>query len=275
MPELFDVACHFDDIDITDGYTGAALFAGQFSSFEESSPDGSTSKKRTLSVKPDVVIPTRRVISFLTETWIVGDGNVDGIFNTAIRRAFWMKKSSGIAQRVTPAQLLAGTTGYDLHISRDYLKDTVNGVSDTEYDPFWDIYVALGEVVSKGYFLKLAGSVYRVRGVHDEQSGFTLAQCDQLDSTALVTATLTTGTFDPITDTKTSSSTTLPGAMLEPSKFYRYNTKLDPKYNSGDMSLLLSTKVNVGNVLSISGMRWRVMAVQTELDAFAHHIQAL
>lgn len=275
MPELFDVACHFDDIAITDAYTGATLFDGQFSSFEESSPDGSTSKKRTLSVRPDVVMPARKAISFLTEIWIVGDGNVDGIFNTAIRKAYWMKKSSGVAQRVTPGQLLAGTAGYDLHVSRNYLKDTVNGVSDTEYDPFWDVYIALGEVMSKGHFLKLGGSVYRVRGVHDEQSGFTLAQCDQLDSTALVTVTLTTGVFDPITDTKVSSSVSLQGALLEPSKFYRYNTLLDPKYNSGDMSLLLGSKVSVGNVLSISGMRWRVMSVQAELDAFAHHIQAL
>ena len=92
MPSLFDVASHFDDVACVDSYTGAALFNAQFSSFIESSPDGSTTQKRTLSLAPTLTIPARRCISFQGEHWIVGDGNVDMIYNTPTRRAYWMKK---------------------------------------------------------------------------------------------------------------------------------------------------------------------------------------
>ena len=71
MPSLFDVAGHFDDVACVDSYTGAALFNAQFSSFIESSPDGSTTQKRTLSLAPTLTIPARRCISFRASTGLL------------------------------------------------------------------------------------------------------------------------------------------------------------------------------------------------------------
>lgn len=274
MPELFDVACHFDDISISDAYTGTHAFKGQFSSFEESSPDGTTSKKRTLSVKPGTAIPARRTISFLSEVWIVGDGNVDGIYDRAIRTAYWMKKSTGLVTRKTPAQLCNNLAGVQFHASRNYLKDTVNGVSDTEYDPFWDVFTALNEGTAKGHFLLQDSKLVRVRGCHDEASGFTLAQCDELDAGALVSVSITTGnTYNPITDTYSGTSSTVTGVLMEASKFYRYATKADEKYNSGDMTLILAVSQPAGTLITIGGVTWRVQNVQAELDGYALHIR--
>lgn len=274
MPDLFAVACHFDDISVTDAYTGAAAFQGQFSSFNESAPDGTVAKKRTLSVRPGTAIPARRVIGFLGETWIVGDGNVDGIYDAAIRQAHWMKKVTTSAELLTPAQVCAGTTGYVLYVSKDYLKDTVNGVTDTEYDPFWDIYAGMTEAAPKGSYLKIGATLFRVRGSHTESSGFLLVQCDEIDSNNIVTLTVQTGSaFDPITDTFTGGSATVTGIRLEPSKFYRYATQADPRYNSGDVSCLVGSTLSIGTTVTISGLRYRVMAVQPELDAFNLHLR--
>ena len=274
MPDLFAVACHFDDISVADAYTSVAAFYGQFSSFDESAPDGTTVKKRTLSVRPGTTIPTRRTIAFLGETWIVGEGNVDGIYNTAIRQAYWMKKVSSGAELLTPGQVCAGTTGYALYVSKDYLKDTVNGVTDTEYDPFWNIYASKSEAVSKGSYLKIGATLFRVRGAHQESSGFLLLQCDEIDSNNIVSLTVQTGSaFDPITDTFTGTSATVTGIRLEPSKFYRYATQADPRYNSGDVSCLVGSTLSIGTTVTISGLRYRVMAVQPELDAFNLHLR--
>lgn len=275
MPEIYDVACHFDDIDIADAYTGTSAFFGQFSSFEESSPDGSVTKKRTLSVRPGTVIPTRRAISFFDEVWLVGDGNTDGIYNRQTRKAYWMKKSVGILELLTPAQLLNATAGVTMHAGVEYLKDTVNGVTDTNYDPFWDVYTAPNEPTQVGMFFKRGSSTYRARGVHQESGGFRLAQCDEVDSDNIATATLpTAGVYDPITDTMTSGSTTALMVLLEPSKFYRYATKTDEKYNSGDLFAVTLTNVPAGNLVNAKGRDWRVMNSQPELDAWVLHLRA-
>ena len=273
MPELFDVANHFDDISVNDAYAATFAFKGQFSSFEESSPDGSIAKKRTLSVKPGTVIPARRAISFFDETWIVGDGNTDGIFNRSIRTAYWMKKSVGLLELLTPSQLLTSAVGLQLHAAVEYLKDTVNAVSDTEYDPFWDVFVAINEPIVAGKFIRRGTDLYRIRGFHRESGGFILAQCDQLDMQSTPVAFQAASSYDPITDRYTGTVITLPAVTLEPSKFYRYHTQTDPKFNAGDQTLVTTQSIEIGTEVLFDSVMWRVLGHQQEHDAWAHHIR--
>lgn len=274
MPEMQDVASHFDDITVTDSYTGAFAFKGQFSSFDESSPDGSVARKRTLSLRPGTVIPARRAIQFMSENWIVGDGNTDGFQDSAIRKAYWMKKSSGLVSIVSPLEQLTGVSTLAMHAAVEYLKDTVNGVTDAEYDPFWNVYVSQSETVTVGKFVKHGALLYRIRGLHYETSGFNLAQCDQLDQENIVTATVqSASTYDPITDTVTATSTTVSAILLEPSKFYRYRNLSDSKFNSGDLTALVASAPAIGTNITVGSTAWRVLEVQAELDAWALHIR--
>lgn len=274
MPSLFDVASHFDDVACVDSYTGAALFNAQFSSFIESSPDGSTTQKRTLSLAPALSIPTRRCISYQGETWIVGSGNVDMIYNTPTRRAYWMKKSYGLFTRFTPLQTLNGSAGTASHACLNYLKDTVNGVSDSQYDSQWEIFVAQNETVNKGDYLKQGSTYYRVRVSYVDGSGFLLAVCDQLDSNCFVTVTKTsTGAYNPVTDTYTSSATSVSALIMEPYKLYSYFTEADPRFTAGDKTLLTAAALVVGATVTINSESWKVQSCYAETDAFASHIR--
>lgn len=268
MPEMVDVASHFDDIPAVDAYSSVYAFDAQFSSFQESAPDGTTAKKRTMSVRPSVTIPTRRVITFMGETWIIGDGNVDGFQATQVRQAYWMKKSSGLATKLTPGQLVSSSAGYDLYANQEYFKDTVNSITDSEYDPFWLINIASTETASKGHYIRIGNTLSRVRSFHLETAGFNVLQCDQLDSSNLVTASITSGTYDPVTDTNTVTAANLAGVLLEPSKFYRLATQADPKYNAGDMNFVTSSNLAVGTTLIINSVTYRAIAKQAELDAW-------
>jgi len=274
MPSIFDVASHFDDVICTDAYSGATLFAGQFSSFIESSPDGSTTQKRTLSLAPNISLPARRTISYQGETWIVGDGNTDLIYNTPTRKAYWMKKSFGLFTRLTPLEALNLAVGTSFHASLKYLKDTVNGVSDNAYDPQWSVALAQGETANKGDFIKQGSTYYRVRVSYVDGSGFLLAVCDQLDAGSFVSVSLTsTGGYDPITDTYTATSTTVNALMMEPYKLYTYFTEADPRFTAGDKSLLTAAALAVGSTLTIASEPWKVQSSYPELDAWASHIR--
>ena len=95
MPSIFDVAVHFNDIVLTDAYGGPGTWYGQLASFIGASPDGSTTTKKVLSLAPGTGLPTRKCIAALSEQWIVGMNNVDGIYGTPIRVSYWMKKVNG------------------------------------------------------------------------------------------------------------------------------------------------------------------------------------
>ena len=99
-----DVSRVFDSIGMHDGYTGRLLFYGQPASFETSNPEGSVSKRRVLSLAPDITIPARRCLRFLSERWIVGDGSADGLFDTALRTSFWVKKVTDEFTYRTPGE---------------------------------------------------------------------------------------------------------------------------------------------------------------------------
>lgn len=275
MPELFDVALHFDDIDIADAYTGTFAFRGQISSFNQSSRDGSVEAKRSISVAPNIVLPTRHVLSFLGETWLVGTGNVDGVYNRAIRKSYWTKKVEPqvLTSHFTPAELLSGSAGSSLYANKVYLKDTVNGVTDADYDAFWNVFTAAAEPVIKGHYFVFGSTVLRVRGNHLETNGFNLAECDELDASPLITVTIQASTsYNAITDTYGSNATVVPAIYMDAYKLYRYTTQADQKVNAGDVTLIVASPLPVGSTVIAKGVTYKVAGVQAEADAYNLHL---
>lgn len=277
MPSIYDVANHYDDIAVTDGYSGAALFNAQFSSFMEASPDGSTSQRRTLSMAPGLSIPSRGVISALNERWIVGTGNVDGIYGQAIRQSFWMKKTTGLYGVMLPGVAALGGAGTSAYGHKIYLKDTVNGVSDSEYDPFYNFYFHPSEATAKGSILKSGSTYYYVRSTNLGISGLVEAGSDELDTGAYQTVTFSsTGAYDPVTDAYAAGATVTSGLLMDRYMLYQQKTEADLKSMSGDMSLLVSTSVItpvVGKLVILSSRSWKILAVTAEQDAWLLHIR--
>lgn len=277
MPEFADVAKHFDDITAYDGYTGLAVFKGQFNTHDETSIYGSTERKRSMSVAPGTVIPARRVVQVFDERYIIGDGNTDGIFDRATRKAYWLKRSDTLAVVRTPLQYLTSAAGTQMYANMSYLKDTVNGVTDAEYDTFWEVYVADSESVPRGSIISVAGNVLRVRTSHRELSGFRLAQADQLDEVNTVSMTVPTGgqVYDPVTDTYSGGTATVTAIILDAYKLYKYAMKYDEKVNSGDLTAIVAVTVPVGITVSFNSKSFRVASAQPEADAFSLHLVRL
>lgn len=285
MPEFADVAAHFDDTDTADAYTGAYVLTAQYTTFNEASLDGSITKKRTMSLSPEMAarIPDRRALEFGGEKWIVGDGNVDTFQNQVVRCNFWMKKVTNEGQLCTPLQLMQSTpigpgqpwevTGRLVYANLEFRKDTVNNLSDSQYDPFWDIYTANIEGLVAGMFYYSGGTVYRVRTHHIELNGLMQSGSDQVDPLALVVVTVNTGTIDPVTELPTSTPISQVGILLDYYMVYEYLTEADIKMVSGDKALYLPEAVPVGNTVTVSGEQWRVVSYQKAVDAWVHHIR--
>ena len=274
MPKLSNISCHFDDIKISDGYTGVSLFKAQLSTFNEAAKEGSTNKKRTMSVRPGTVIPPRRLIGYFDESWIVGDRNTDGLQGVALRQTYWITKMIDMAIRLTPAQVALNIQGFTFATSKVYLKDTVNFVSDSEYDPQWDFTISASESVAKGEFLSAAGKLFRVRSSHTTEAGFITANCDELDGSPRVAVTIrVAGEFNPITETRGGAVVNTFGILFDPSKLFRFMSQADPRNLSGDMTLVLAQNVPVGSLVTVLGVNWKVLTCSPELDGWSLHIR--
>lgn len=270
--DLKKLSRHFDDVPISDAYTGASLFLGQVSSFIDSQVDGTISTRRVLSLDPAYTMPTHRCISYLNEKWLVGDGITDGAQGQSVRTSYAMKKVNERYTLASPGQAALGQGGLNIYAQKNYLKSDVNGPTDAEYDPFWHIYIAQTEQASKGFYLvSSSGEYYKVRARHDLLEGFRVLESDQLDDDCAVTVSFQGSTYDPITETISGAVVTTTGILVDAYMSYAYKTQADHKYASGDNILVvakLAVTPSVGQLLTIEDSSYKIFSVIEDLDSW-------
>jgi hypothetical protein len=270
--DLRKLSRRFDDIPISDAYTGAALYLGQVSSFIDSQVDGTIATRRVLSLDPDHVIPTHRCINYLNEKWLVGDGITDGLQGQALRTSYAMKKVLERYTLASPGQAALGLGGLNIYGQRQYLKSTVNGPTDAEYNPFWHIYISQSVEAHKGYYMVSAeGEYFKVRSKYSLMEGFQVLESDQINEGWFTAAVFQGNTYDPITETTTGDLIPTTGILVDAYMSYSYQTQAEKKYVSGD-NILIIAKIavtpKVGQSLTINSRLYKVFTVSEDLDSW-------
>lgn len=267
--DLNDAATYFDDDPVLDGYTGAFLWYGQSSSFNASKSDGSTFRRRDLSVAPGITLPARQVLSIFGERWVAGYGTPDGFAGEPIRTSFNLKHVTDSLAILTPAQALAAAAGTSVWVHKLYLREEVNAQTESDYTPQWNIFLSPGETVTKGTFFRDAnGVLFRTREEYTSIEGLRVALADQLDD-GVLSATFGSGTFDPVLDKFTGAGTTVAAIMLNIMQLYKLRERSDGTVQPGDIAVLVPTSANVkaGMRFTLAGRAWTVRTAQAELDA--------
>lgn len=271
--KLKNAARYFDNDTVTDGYTGAVLFKAQFSSFDGASPDGSFNRRRTVSVAPGILPAARRVVIVQGTRWIMGELVTDTFKDQPIRQTSAAKEVTDLFALLTPAQAALKSPGTTLYGHKQYLKDTVNSVTDSNYDPQYEVFFAITESLKAGYFLKSANQYLHIRSLQFANEGFWVAVSDELAmapaSDAEVTATFA-GAYNPITETAAAGITTT-GVMLDMYKLYNFNTEADPRNQAGDMSLIVAKSAvtpSDNQIITIGGVKWRNIKFTSYHDAW-------
>ncbi len=274
-----DVARHFDRESAYDGYTGAFVFKCQYSSFDDSAGDGSTNRRRGMSVAPNTPIPARRCIDLASQKWLVGQPTDDSFLDKVTRQNYNLKKVTDSVAVLTPAQACLASAGVDVHVQKYYFKDTVNALTDSDYNTFWNIFFAANESVSKGAFLRdTAGLIYRVRQKYAVAEGFTVAQSDELDTDARQTGVVfDTGVYNPLTDTTSAGTVFASVLQFEVPKFYRFRQQQESVVMPGDRMVFVAPSQlaapKIGGQFTMQALRWRIVALQLEKDAWALHVR--
>lgn len=271
--KLKNAARYFDTDTVTDGYTGAVLFKAQFSSYEGAAPDGSFQRRRVVSVAPGILPPTRRVVAVQGMRWIMGELVTDAFKDQAIRQTCAAKEATDLLSLLTPAQAALKSVGTSIYGHKQHLKDTVNSVTDSNYDPQYEVFFGITESLKAGYFLKSAKQYLHIRSLLYTNEGYWVAVSDELATNpatdAEVTATFA-GAYNPVTETHAAGVTTT-GIMLDMYKLYNFNTEADPRNQAGDMSLIVAkTAVTPADnqIITIGSVKWRNVKFTSYHDAW-------
>lgn len=272
---LKTAASYFDDTEVYDAYTGRYLWRCQFSSFNDANAVGSTSTRRILSIAPGLDLPPRRAVKVFDDVWLVGDGNPDSWRGSAIRQSFNMKKATALASLLTPAEACLSAAGTPAYTQAIYFKDTVNSLNNADYDPFWNYFFAPGEPISKGGFIRDGSRLLRIRSSYLPLEDLRIAQSDEMGSGPLA-AVFQTGAYVPATDSFTAGTVSTFVLMFDMPKAYSYVTEATDKATSGDMSALVPKSALTpvpGKTVTISGVTWRVISLDSDNDCWLLHLR--
>ena len=271
--KLKSAARYFDNDTVTDGYTGALLFKAQFSSYEGAAPDGSFQRRRVVSVAPGIAPAPRRVVVVQGMRWIMGELVTDAFRDKPIRQTSAAKEATDLFTLLTPAQAALKSTGMPIYGHKQHLKDTVNSVTDSNYDPQYEVFFGITENLKAGYFLKSAQQYLHIRSLLYANEGYWVAVSDELATNpatdAEVTATFA-GAYDPVTETHAAGVTTT-GIMLDMYKLYNFNTEADPRNQAGDMSLIVAKSAvtpKADQLITIAGVNWKNIKFTPYFDAW-------
>lgn len=266
----------FDNVPAVDAYTTRRLWQCQMGSFESANPEGTTAKRRVLSTAPGLAMPARRVIVVLDETWIVGDSSVDGWNGKPIRMSYWAKRATDLFTYQNPGQAALGAGGTAAYASREFLKDTVDAITTANYNPQYDVYLAKNETPVRGGFLRSSTDLMRIRVVRDALAGFKHLSVDAIGLDAEFTATFTSATYSPVTDSRSVVSVAVPALLFSRVYEYENDTEADPKYLTGDKTLIVSqTSITptVGQEVTVDGKAWKTMQISPVYDAWELHLR--
>lgn len=267
-----------DKTEIRDAYApGPVLMRAQISSYIDNQQDGSISKRRVISFAPGSTLPSRRVITYLGETWLVGDVLQDAFKGRAVRVSAATKKATGLYTIRTPGQAALGAGGTAAYGQLIYLKDTVNTTNTSQYSPQFEIYFSSTETVVKGQVIVGGSNYYHVRSFYPLLDGFVCAVSDELGPDCRQAATLRLrGAYNASTDSYSETTVNTFGILIDFYKLYGYETAIAYKAEVGDMTLVIANSVGapkVGDSAVISGIVWNILGSTTDSDAYRLHIR--
>ena len=245
--KLANAAKYFDRVSMADAYTGTAMpYKVQFSTFEETDPDGSVARRRTMSMAPGLTLPARRVASLLGEIWLLGEPSADAVFDKVIRQTVPMRRVTNLAQALTPGQMVAASTGRAIYGRLEQVKNTVDTATSSDYFPFFTLTLAGAEFKNlnsdwaqvPGFFRIEDGTLFRCRTSYPAEDGMTVVEADLIDRYGLTQAQVTTGAYDPVTDTFAGTASTFQTLVMPTHQLYRRKAEAE-KFKPEDLTVLV------------------------------------
>lgn len=273
---LSKAACYANHTPCVEAYTGAGTLYGQWGLFDGSVRDGLTIQRAVLSLAPNAVMFPRRAFSVLGDVWIAGDCITDYYKGEAIRKGYVVHRPDELATFKTIPEFLSGAAGTQAYASKLWVKTGKEIESSSHAIDQMNIYAAVGEPLNPNTLAYIGNQWSFIHSNYVSAAGFLTATSSELDGVVAETATLTTRTYVPATDTYTTSTASVPALRIRWQEAFRYVSKSSETYERGDLQLMILKAAGTPatkDQVTLSDGAWRIMSVLDEGAYWSLHLR--
>jgi len=275
---LHQAAKYFDNSALIDAYLGGIAIYGQFDVYDDGRRDAITVKRRILSMAPDVVIPARRSVTSVDGmTWLLGKGSPDYFNGAAIRTKYIAQAADGLAQVRSFSEVLSSSAGLSAYASVNWDKDTKEIDVSSKLVGMYYLYFSASETISEKAIVGIGTDWFIVRSVYASDGGLHVAITDKLENPVVDAVTVTSQTYNPLTDSTANASVSTSGIRIRWQSQFEYLTVDTETYKRGDLHMVIlkssATPATGGQVVTSDGVKWRVVSVYSEGTCWSLHLR--
>ena len=271
--KLKNAAKYFDRTVFADAYSLSRTFKGQFDTFDDSKRDGLTIERRIISVAPEVAVPARRTVVADGLTWLFGDAAHDYFMGNPIRHKYVAHQATELVSVKTFFQALTNAHGLQAWASRVWIKAAKEVEASSDVTDVFDIYFSPTEEVPEGCLVFMGGRWHLVRSIYQSAGGFLVALADELPEPVVTPCTFNGRTYNPLTDSYTSTVSTVQAIRIRWQSHFRYPNMAADKYKPGDVSLVLPKTVTptTADKVTVGGAAYNILSVLDEVETWLVH----
>lgn len=272
-----DVASFFNNDPLYDAYTGDYLYDGQFATYNESQLGAAFNRRRTVELRPEYVLPPRRVVDNYGEKWVLSEPIIDGFMGQPVRQTMSARKVEGLFEVKTAAELVLGTPGsLSFYAYMRWTKGTVSPDTVKE-EPYHEFSFSLTEQEVGKRFLVLGDRVWSPRMEAVVAEGFKMIEADEIIESTNTGARVTVTEIEPIDPVTLErvEGATFPGLLLKRYNFFTKSDEAEPELYSGDMTLVTAkvSQPNPQGTVEINSVPWNILGKQDLGDGWALHVR--
>jgi len=257
-------AQHFNRMPCNDGYTGAFLYNGQIQLFDDSKRDSESSERRIIELAPELSPPARKVIEAHGVRYILGHSFDDSALGRVIRRKFVAHEATILSTLYTLQQFCENAAGTQVWSAKAWVKDAKEIDESSDMVGVNHIHLSTSETGAPTNIILFDGGYHIVRKATKGVSGTLVLTCDEIPVPAVETGTLKKGTYDPINETMTTTTTSVRTLRLRWQSLFEYRDAVAPTFAPEDMQAVIAKSVTtpvVGATLVLSDGEYQIDSI--------------
>ena len=272
--KLKNVAKYFDRTKAVDAYNPRASFKCQIEPLDMYRTEGTRIKIRNMSTAPGTRMPARKVIKVDDQPYLVSDMSQDHWEGEPLRDRYVIQGADDLVEIRSIAQVLADDAGVEAYASVDFSKYSSDERDSAEYHPQYHIFFG-NEVVPENSIIHTTDKTFLVKNSFRNPGGLLDALSNELDSPVIDSATFTSRTYNPITDSYTDASSTVRCLRIRWQDQFTYLSQASAKFERGDVQILLplSMTPKANDTVTLSDGAWRILSVVTHEGFRAAHVR--
>lgn len=268
---LGKAASYFNDSLCSDGYTGVPLFRGQLALYDDTKRDAEVAERRVLSLDPKVCLPERLVVQVAGTRFILGHGTPDQFRGRTIRVGYVAHEAPHEASIRTLGQVCTGAAGTKAWVATYRTKGLAFTEQSSEVPDQMHVHLARVEALAEDMLVSIGTQHLLVRSMNEGPAGTLVAVCDEMPPPVIEDATVTTGSFNPVSNAIVGASVTTKVVRLRWQSLFEYRTGNSTPFMPGEVQFAVaaaSATPTAGTLIQVPGGLWLVSSVLRRGDAW-------